>query len=427
MMGSAPLVPGFERLAWKGGAGWVLFLLLALCPPAAAQGDLSAAAEMLGNGRLKEAEAELVEVLAREETAPARDLLGVVLSRQGRLAEAERQFRRAIELSPESATARQHLGRVYLQQGRLEEALAELRAAADLSPLERDLALQLAEAEAATGQREAAEALLQSVVERFDSVRAMLDLARLQARRGDQDAAARGLRRALEIAPNSEELLSAYARISLVARAPIPAIRALEPLTRMHPRVADHAYLLGVARLQLGENESAIESLERARQLEPDRIQTLTALGLAFNSGKQFAEARAILERALIVDPGNAEALAALAEAEEGLGEYAAARGHALAALQNAPNHAGAHLVLGKVHMNQQEYATARDYLVKAVAADATSPKAHYQLSLAFARLGDSEASKRHLELYRKTQREAEEHLIELRTKAGLGISGMKR
>ena len=43
--------------------------------------------------------------------------------------------------------------------------------------------------------------------------------------------------------------------------------------------------------------------------------------------------------------------------------------------------------------MKQERYAEARERSMRAVAADPTSAKAHYQLSLAYARLGDEQAS----------------------------------
>ncbi len=351
--------------------------------------DLAAVMGMIEAGRSSQAEQALRAILADQDASVARDLLGVVLSQQGRFEEAEDAFRRAIDLAPELLAARQHLGRLYLQQQRSEQALEVLRDAADLGRLERDLAFWLATAELAAGNPDAAERQLRSSVERFDSVKALLELAKLQARRGERTEATQSLRRALELAPNSEEVLSGFARLSLAAREPVPAIRALEPLTLMHPSVSDHAHLLGVARLQIGENDGAVEALQRALDLEPDRVRTLTALGLAFNNQKQFSEASEALGRALELRPENVEALAALAEAEEGLGELQSAEEHALRALAKASDHAVAHLVIGKVRMNQQRYAEARDALKRAVAADATSAKAHYQLSLAYARLQD--------------------------------------
>lgn len=420
------------RRYWASGAASLLAFVVCTVAPAtvssaaAPPSDLGAAIELMENGRVEDAQRLLEELLANAETAAGRDLLGVVLSRQQRFAEAEAQFVRALELDSSRFETHQNLGRLYLQLERPEQALPALRTAAEIGPLERELALQLAAAEISAGNVAAAERQLRSVIERFESVRAMLDLARIEARRGDSDAASQTIRRALELAPNSEEVLSAFARLSLAQRQPVPAVRALEPLQRMHPSVPDYPYLLGVARLQIGENDGAIEALHRALELQPHDPKTLTALGLAFNNQKQFAEARDVLARSVEIDPDNYEGLAALAEAEEGLGELESAERHALAALALSADHSGAHLALGKIRMNRQEHLGARDALEQAVAADPTSAKAHYQLSLAYARLGEVEKSRHHLELYRDALKQTENYLIELRTRAGLGVEDMR-
>lgn len=55
------------------------------------------------------------------------------------------------------------------------------------------------------------------------------------------------------------------------------------------------------------------------------------------------------------------------------------------------------------------------------------SAQTHYQLSLAFARLGDRESSKMHLDAYRRIRQENDDRLVEVRTRAGLESSGMGR
>ena len=99
------------------------------------------------------------------------------------------------------------------------------------------------------------------------------------------------------------------------------------------------------------------------------------------------------------------EAVAALAEAEDGLGELADAEAHAQRALAAATGHPTANLVMGMVRMKQERYAEARDALERAVAGDPGSPKAQYQLSLAYARLGDEASARRHVELYQRSWR----------------------
>jgi Flp pilus assembly protein TadD len=57
---------------------------------------------------------------------------------------ADRELRRAIELSPNLATAHQFLGVSLLQQSRLDDGLAELRRARDLDPLSPSIARSMA-------------------------------------------------------------------------------------------------------------------------------------------------------------------------------------------------------------------------------------------------------------------------------------------
>ena len=63
-------------------------------------------------------------------------------------------------------------------------------------------------------------------------------------------------------------------------------------------------------------------------------------------------------------------------------------------ALAKSSEQATANLVMGMVRMKQGRYEEARDALTKAVSASPDSPKAHYQLSLAYARLGDEASSR---------------------------------
>lgn len=269
------------------------------------------------------------------------------------------------------------------------------------------------------GRAEIAEAAFQKLAEEGESVRARLYLARLLAQRGDARGALGELASAREAAPNSEEVLSAYARVALGLQEPIPALEALEPLVRMHPGVAEYPYLLGVAWMQAGDMAAAAAVLERAVELEPERALGWIALGLARNGQKRHADARDALLEAVRLGPGNVEALAALAEAEAGVGELEAAERHARRALElhgkDGGSHAAAELALGVVLMKRGQHSAARDALERSVAADPSSAKAHYQLSLAYARLGEEEASREHLALYRRAREEIESRLLELR------------
>ncbi len=270
------------------------------------------------------------------------------------------------------------------------------------------------------GNRAEAKQLLATAGGRHGSVRAWLQLARLESEDGRAPEAMRALGAARALAPNAEEVLAAFAELSLRVRAPVQGILALESLTRMYPGEARYAYLLGVGLMTAGDMPAAIDVLRKANAIEPDRPLTLLALGLAFNNQKQFTDARPLLRRALDLDPASLESLAALAEAEAGDGDIGSAERDAGRVLERDRANATANLVLGMVRMAQQRYGEARDALTAASAADPRSPKADYQLSLVYTRMGDQASAERHLDLYRQKLR-ALEAAIKALHEAGRG------
>jgi len=399
-----------------------------------ATADLGSIAALVEAGDLAAAERELRRMLAVADSAAARDLLGVILVRAGDRAAAERELRRALELEADHFPARVNLGRLLLQQQRLDEAKRELQAAARLAPLDRELSIALARLEIGSGEIGRGEGRLRAAAEgeggpgtrlgagsakhsaraAQGSAHARFELARSLARRGENREALAELERALELAPNAEDLLSARARVLLALQTPVPAIETLAALTRMHPEVAEHAYLLGVARLQIAETTTGIEALQRSLELDPRQPLAHIALGLAFKEQKEYARAKDSLLASLQLLPGNVDALVALAEAEEALGELELAERRVERTLELAADAPAALYVLGKIRMTEGRYEEARDALRRAVERDPRLAKAHYQLSLAYARLGDRESSQQHLELYRRAQELEEKRLTDM-------------
>lgn len=280
---------------------------------------------------------------------------------------------------------------------------------------DRAALLQQAAAAQQAGRVDEAMRAYRLAAERHQSAQAYLELARLQVRAGDSPAALTSLSRARELAPNSEDVLAALAQVTLASKRPMPAVIALQSLTRICPTVAQYHYLLGVGLMAVGDMPSADDALRAANRLEPERQLTLLALGLVLNNRKQFGEARDVLARSVELQPDSIEAMAALAEAQAGLGEFEAAGRHARRVLDRAPANATANLVVGLMMMDQKNYAAARDALQKTIAADPDSPKAFYQLSLALARLGDDAGARQYVQLYQDKLRAVEERVNALR------------
>jgi tetratricopeptide (TPR) repeat protein len=294
-------------------------------------------------------------------------------------------------------------------------ASGQARSSTPTKVSERATLLEQAEEARKSGRSADALRLFLLAGERYQSVRAYLEAARLQSAGGNAAAALESIAEARRIAPNAEDVLSAHAQLSLATKQPLSAVLTLAALTRMHPTVAQYHYLLGVGLIGMGDMPSATESLLEAQRLEPDRPLTLAALGLVHNNRKLFAEAKTVLSRALELQPDSIEAAAALAEAEAGLGDLNTAVVHAERVLQRDASNATANLVLGMVAMERRNYAEARDRLLVAHQSDPDSTKVPYQLSLVFARMRDEDNAKKYLELYRQRMRDFEDKLRILR------------
>lgn len=390
--------------------------LMASAPP-----SLHAALVLVDDGDLEGAAADLGRRLDGADGAAARALLGRLRAHQGHFEAAKTELLQALETSPELPAAHQDLARLYWlgddrrADGRA-EAVRHLRRAAELGPLDRDLALALAEIELATGRLAPAEEQLRSLDKRFGSVEASMWLVQVAGQEKQAlDAAERALRRA----PSCEEVLLTHARVALEAGIVSSAARSVEPLVRMRPEVAEYRFLLGRAwslRRNMGE---AAEAFLKAVELDPDFVPAFLPLGLALNHESRFEEARGYLGRYLEAHPGNLDALAGLAESEERLGDPEAAERRAAAVLAQDPTHARAQLVVGMVRAGRGEFAEARAALRQAVDADPLLAKAHYQLSLACARLGDRSCAAEHLERYKQALKGPEATYIQLRPAAG--------
>ncbi len=116
-------------------------------------------------GRLEAAAALYRRALARQEDADTCSRLGVVYGKQGDLAGAEKQFRRALELQPDLADAHANLASIYGRKGELQQAVAELEAALASDPAHLQALKNLGFAYTQLGQPDKARGLLERAVE----------------------------------------------------------------------------------------------------------------------------------------------------------------------------------------------------------------------------------------------------------------------
>jgi tetratricopeptide (TPR) repeat protein len=167
-------------------------------------------------GRLEEAEATLARALALGDDAIGYYNLGFVLEERGREADAERAYRRAVDLGPGLSRARSNLGALLARSGRAGEAKPLLTEAIRLEPSSPDaynnMAALLLDENAPAEAAKYARLALDADPRHVD---AHVNLGVALARAGDLDAARGEFEAALRIDPRHE---AARRNLAAIAR-----------------------------------------------------------------------------------------------------------------------------------------------------------------------------------------------------------------
>ncbi len=205
---------------------------------------------------------------------------GSALWESGQVAAAEEPLERAAEAArgtPAEFLVEHQLGRLRLFAGKPKEAIAPLQRAVELAPRAADAQLDLARALGAAGETEAAiDAFRRAVELAPDSHHARWGLAQALARAGRKDEASREL----EVYRRLYSAFQEHTTRTLRQQAELD--RGWHLLGSGDPQGAEKVFaaldpgvesLLGLARARAvqGHHDGAVEALERAVALAPDR------------------------------------------------------------------------------------------------------------------------------------------------------------
>jgi tetratricopeptide (TPR) repeat protein len=212
------------------------------------------------------------EALAADpDNAIACNALGQVLCRVGRYAEADQQFRRAIQLKGTLAEAHCNLGSLLRSLGQIRESEQPLRRALKLKPALIDAQISLATTLSMLGRTSEARGLLEKALRAAPrQVQALTSLGQLNALEGRFPEAEELFKRALEIDPKTPVVwvgLAGVRKLTSADRAWLRGAQAsadsgLAPLNEASIRYAIAKYYD-----QTGDFAQAFRSVERAKQL----------------------------------------------------------------------------------------------------------------------------------------------------------------
>lgn len=220
----------------------------------------------------------------------------------------------AHEASPGNTSAKKALALACLGRVRFrrhdEEGLARAcRLLEEMADDDEDARLRLAECRERMGEAGEAERLTEQVASRPEaSARATFELAGLRLRTGRPAEAADLFARAIEAAPEEAAFYQSL-RYALASARKLKTAELLSRAELAHDPGSVGAHLdLGRAYLDALRIDDAVEILQKATELAPDRADVRVALGRALARAERPDEAETALRRAIELDPDSVEA-----------------------------------------------------------------------------------------------------------------------
>lgn len=208
-------------------------------------------------------------------------MLGSQLMETGQWPQAEEQFRRATELTPNDPRAWGRLGWAMWQQNKAAEAKATLEKAIRLGPQVAELHNNLGLVLWGTGDRPAAEKEFRAALQiQPDVAEWRLNLGRALASQGQIAEARSQMEESLRLKPGYAEARVDYARVLTDLNRPADAEKQAKLAVEADPRSGAGHEMLGALLYGKGDLPGAKQELSMAVQLQPDNWRAQVEVGI---------------------------------------------------------------------------------------------------------------------------------------------------
>jgi tetratricopeptide (TPR) repeat protein len=111
------------------------------------------------------------------------------------------------------------------------------------------------------------------------------------------------LKRALALAPNSDEAYRRLGSAYLAAGRKGDAIQAIEKAVEVNPYYASNYTVLGLVQLQIGDNDKALDAFRRVTELEPDSASGYSNMGVVYYRQGKWNDCIPAFQKALERQP----------------------------------------------------------------------------------------------------------------------------
>lgn len=315
----------------------------------------------------------------RDTKVEAYSNLGHIYKELGRLSEASRAFKEAIQIQPDNAFTRFSLGEVDLELGDAEAALEQYQALTLLkSNYADDLHLMIYQ---------------RAIHDNPEDPNAHFNLGNTYYLAGRYEDAIEPYKQAIRLRPNLQLAYSrlgySYVQVGKYGE----AVEAYEGAVRVDPQsYIDHTNL-GLAYLYVGSDQPGIAHLKEAIHVKPESADAHNNLGYGFRSTGRDAEAIAPLKQAIHLEPDHKLAHFNLGMVYRNIGRYEDAVRSLKRAIRLDPEDPERHFYLGNTYHDMKRHKEAVGPYKEAVNLKPNFVEARFQLGVTYLELGERKAA----------------------------------
>ncbi len=416
---------------------------------------------LLDKGDVDQAMSELQSVVtAKPNNFVARFNLGRAHFARREYEQARQEFDAAIQLRPDYMPAHLAQTQVALIRGDNDAALHDADETLRIAPNSIQARVMKAAALQRLKRYDEARALLEAVLQKIpNQEETLLEMGVLDLSQRKTKDAEDLFRRAYEAQPNNLRGLLGESRALLMDGQPDKSVQLIQTEAQKNPANLDLQRELGNAEvaagqydraittfqgilgkvtdtrvqgdlwtrigesyLRKGDIQQSINSLENARQRQPDNTNLTTNLAMLYETESKRDVARKYYEMSLKMDPNNAFALNNLAYLiSESNGDLNQALTYAERAKQRLPGHPEVNDTLGWIYLKKNLTDQAVEQFKTLVVQSPLNPTYHYHYAMALLQKGDRETARKECQsaLANKPNKQETDEIHQLMTKLG--------
>ncbi len=292
--------------------------------------------------------------------------IGATEGKNQRYLEAEKAYRKSLELNPDLPEAWLGVGTTLRATGRAKEAEEALRKAVKLKP---------------------------SLAGAWFNLGAILD------EQGDKTGAREAFEKATATDPSLAIAWYSLGLLHKQQRSMAAAATVFAEAARLDPANAEAWACLGEALVRTGEGEKGIEALRKAESLNPKGEITLQGLGIYYGLRGEHERALEYVERGLAINPASPESWSSKGYALLKLKRYPEAVKAFEVAIRLQPDLVNPWINLGEAFLSQNQVGKAIGALEKAVELSPTAVDARLYVIQCYAMTRQLDKAQSHLDL----------------------------